>query len=129
MHQLARWVTWFGVEWRDETPTKTHTRQIAEDGSHQWHPEFAQYLTEDQRKLRTRRAMRRLRRSNVRAYEVCFRVVVNGEPIGETTKWLNERAQRNRIPYPSHRPDGPHYSQKDALALLLSGLMYARQYW
>ena len=129
MHQMARWMAWFSVEWRDETPTKTHTKQIAEDGAPEWHPDFAQYLTSDQRRLRTRRVMRKLRRSNVRAFEVCYRVLVVGEAIDDTTAWLNGRALKNQIPYPPHRPDGPHYSRKDALALLLSGLMFARQYW
>lgn len=129
MRDLAQWVAWFSAEWRSETPTKVHSRQIAEDGSKEWHPDFAQYMSEDQRKLRTRRVMRRLRRSNIRAYEVCYRVLVQGEAIADTTGWLNERAQRNHIPYPSHRPNGPHYSRKDTLALLVSGLTYARQYW
>ena len=49
--------------------------------------------------------------------------------LDATTVWLNERAERNHIPYPAQRPEGPHYTRKDALALLIAGLTYAKQYW
>jgi len=132
MYELAQWVTWFSSEWRKEdaqTPTKVHSSQIAEDGSREWHPDFAKYMSDDQRKVRTRKVFRKLRRTNVRAYEVCYRVLVLGEPLDETTEWLNVRALRNEIPFPAQRPAGPHYVRKDTLALLLSGVTFARQYW
>ena len=72
--------------------------------------------------------MRRLRRVAVREYEVAFRVMVLGERIVDTTRWLNERAARNHIPYPDHRPTGPHYIEKDALALLVCAISYAKTF-
>lgn len=119
MEDLAHWAAWFSVEWRPD---------VRYEGK-EWLPDFAQYLDEDQRKQRTKRAMRRLRRSSPRQYEVCFRVLVLGERIDDTTAWLNERAQRNCIPYPSHRPEGPHYTRKDALALLMAGIAFAKEHW
>jgi hypothetical protein len=73
--------------------------------------------------------MRRLRRVAVREYEVLFRVLVQGERVHDTTRWLNDRAERNRIPYPDHRPQGPHYTDKDTLALLICGIDFARDSW
>lgn len=113
LQDLAHWVAWFS-NWH---------------GDGHRHPDFAKYLTDNQRRQRTRRVMRQLRRSNIRAYEVCYRVLNLAEPLDQTTEWLNERATRNNIPYPAHRPGGPHYTRKDAMALLISGLTFAKQYW
>lgn len=129
MRQTARWVSWFSASWRSEVPLKIHSSGIAEDGSKEWHPDFAKWLTHDEQSKRTRRVMRRLRRHAIREYEVCYRVIAQGEPLHKTAAWLNERAERNRIPYPPHRPEGPHYTRKDALALLIAGLAFAKENW
>jgi hypothetical protein len=65
----------------------------------------------------------------VREYEVLYRVLVLGERLEETTRWLNARAERNAVPFPPHRPSGPHYTQKDTLALVIAGIDYARESW
>lgn len=119
MEDLAQWAAWLSVEWRPDIKY----------GGEEWLPDFARYLDETQRKQRTKRAMRRLRRASPRQYEVCYRVLVLGERIDDTVQWLNERAERNDIPYPTIRPDGPHYMRKDALALLMAGVAYAREHW
>jgi hypothetical protein len=129
MRQTAQWVAWFSAAWRHETPIKIHSSEVAEDGTKEWHPDFAQWLTEDEVTKRTRKVMRRLRRSAIREYEVCYRVLLLNERLDDTAKWLNTRAERNDIPYPAHRPQGPHYVRKDALALLIAGMAYAKQYW
>jgi hypothetical protein len=132
MRDTAQWVEWFSASWRKETPPhpmKIHSAALAEDGTHEWHPDFAKWLTDDERKARTRKVMRRLRRTSVREYEVCYRVCVLGERLDQTAEWLSERASRNDIPLPPYRPEGPHYTRKDAMALLIAGLAFAKQYW
>ena len=129
MRQTAQWVTWFASSWRQDVPLKIHSGAIAEDGTREWHPDFTKWMSDDHINQRTKRAFKRLRRSAVREYEVCYRIIALGDRIDSTTEWLNERAARNDIPYPKHRPDGPHYSRKDTLALLIAGLSYAKQYW
>lgn len=73
--------------------------------------------------------MRRLRQKAPRQYEVAYRVLMLGERLEDTTRWLNERAIRNGIEFPDHRPTGPHYSRKDTLALLIAAIDFARAYW
>ena len=86
MIDLAQWVSWFSMSWRKEAPPqKMHSSKVAHDGTKEWHPDFAKYMDADQRKTRTRKVMRRLRHSNVRAYEVCYRVCVLSERIEDTT--------------------------------------------
>jgi hypothetical protein len=137
MRETAHWATYFANDWKQEVPQQIHTTQVGEDGGRMWHPDFEKWLTNDrlyrrkndEQRLRTTKVMRRLRRVSVRSYEVLYRVLVLGERLEETTAWLNDRAARNAIPYPPHRPDGPHYIEKDAYALIVAGLAYAREYW
>jgi len=138
MRQTAQWATSFASDWKREFPLQIHTSSIALDGSPEWHPDFARWLTattrrqnprNDEQRLRTTRVMRRLRRVAVREYECLFRILVLGERIADTTRWLNDRAERNGISYPDHRPDGPHYTQKDTLALVVAGIAYAKEFW
>lgn len=137
MRNTAHWASWFAADWKQEVPTRIHSSAISLDGSPEWHPDFARWLTSDrkprphndQQRLRTTKVMRRLRKVAVREYECCYRILVLGEQLEDTTRWLNERAQRNAIPYPPHRPNGPHYIKKDTLALLIAGIDYARDHW
>ena len=137
MKQTAHWASWFAADWRREFPLQIHNSAIARDGTPEWHPDFARWLTEgrtvhtrnDEQRLRTTKVMRRLRRVAVREYEVLYRVLVLNERLEETTTWLNERATRNSVPYPSHRPTGPHYIHRDALAIFIAGIDYARASW
>lgn len=137
MRATAHWASWFAADWKQEIPLRIHSSEIAGDGSPEWHPDFAKWLDRDGRqrrrntdsRLRTTKVMRRLRRVAVREYEVMYRVLVLGERLEETTRWLNERAERNSVPFPPHRPNGPHYTRKDTLALIIAGTDYARAYW
>jgi hypothetical protein len=141
MRNTAHWARWFAVEWKNETPMRIHSSEIAADGSPEWHPDFVRWLTQEPRdrdrprrqrdttSRRTTQVMRRLRQYSIREYEVCYRVLMLGERLEETTEWLNARATRNAIPFPEHRPNGPHYTTKDALALLVAGVDYAREVW
>jgi hypothetical protein len=137
MRDTATWASYFAADWKQEIPQRIHTSKISDDGTPAWHPDFEKWLTNDrlyrrrndEQRLRTTRVMRRLRKTSVRSYEVLYRVLVLGERLEETTKWLNERARRNAIPPPDHRPDGPNYVEKDALALLIAGIDFARAYW
>jgi hypothetical protein len=137
MRDTAHWATWFASDWKQEIPIRIHSSEIALDGSPEWHPDFEKWMTRDDRSkrnnvakgLRTTRVMRRLRRVAVREYEVCYRVLYLGERLEETTKWLNDRAKRNAVPMPDHRPTGPHYTEKDTLALVIAGLAFAKEYW
>lgn len=137
MRQTAHWASWFAADWKREMPLRIHSADIAADGSPEWHPDFAKWLTRDERprkrngdqRLRTTKVMRRLRRVAVREYEVLYRVLVLGERLEDTTRWLNQRAERNGVPLPPHRPSGPHYTRKDTLALVIAGIDFARESW
>ena len=129
MQQTAQWVAWFSSAWKPDAPMHIHPDATAADGEKEWHPDFAKWLSDDEISKRTSKVMRKLRRRAVREYEVCYRILVLGDRLDATTVWLNERAERNHIPYPPQRPEGPHYTRKDALALLIAGLTYAKQYW
>jgi hypothetical protein len=137
MQDTAVWATYFAADWKQDLPDQIHTTQIGDDGTPRWHPDFERWLTNDrlyarkndQQRLRTTRVMRLLRKTSVREYEVMYRILVLNEAIADTTVWLNERADRNAIPFPDHRPQGPHYIEKDALALLVCGLAFAKAHW
>ena len=137
MRQAAWWATWLAQDWRADYPLHIHSHAVAIDGSLDWHPDFARWMARtsgkgqrnhDQR-LRTTKVMRKLRAHAVREYEVLYRVLIQGERFSEVTKWLNERAERNNIDYPEHRPDGPHYTERDTIALFIAGVDYARTFW
>ena len=135
MRQAAWWATWLAQDWRADYPLHIHSSNVAIDGSLEWHPDFARWMSNktyqgtDDKRLRTTRVMRRLRRHAVREYEVLYRVLIQGDRFSDVTRWLNERAARNNIEYPAHRPDGPHYTERDTIALFIAGVDYARTFW
>ncbi len=139
MTQLSYWANFFASEWQ-QVPMRLHSSEIAGDGSPQWHHDFERWLTAEHReksrrpqngaqRMRTTKVMRSLRSFSPRSYEVAYRVLVLGERVEDTTRWLNERARRIGVPFPPHRPQGPHYTRKDTLALLIAGVEYAKQLW
>jgi len=75
---------------------------------------------------RTSRAMKKLHETHPRSYEVLYRAIVVGERFEETTKWLNDRAKRNRIPLPAGSTE--HYRIKDTVALFIAGLSFVRSH-
>jgi len=136
----AYWLTRFSYDYRGESPGKIHNGTLSEDGTPQWHPDFARWLTaggpidtprpesrtpED--RLRTTRALRKLRSVAVREFEVVYRVMVLGDTVDDTTKWLNDRAQRNGIPLPPGQT--VHYRRKDTVAIIVSGIEKMRDWW
>jgi len=130
--QSERLLNQFRAEFDREVPIRIHSRDTADDGAPQWHPEFARwltakdsdvqsYITNPEHRLRTRRAMRKLRSTSVRGFEVTWRTF-GGEKVEDTVRWLNDRAERNAIPLPSGRT--AHYTVKDGLAILYASLLY-----
>lgn len=130
--QSERLLRQFLAEFDREVPIRIHSRDIADDGAPQWNKEFAawltakdsdtnSYITNPEHRLRTRRAMRKLRSTSVRGFEVTWRVM-NGERVESTVRWLNDRAERNAIPLPPGRQ--VHYTVKDGLAILYSSLTF-----
>ena len=127
--------------WHDELPTQIHSGDIGEDGAPAWHPDFARWLGVDYRgkrsderwrdnpepRVRTTRAFRKLRRKAVREFEVCYRIIILGDPIEGTRAWLNDRAERNAIPLPSGKAE--HYSLNDTMLLLVSGVGKMIAWW
>lgn len=136
MRRVVQLAAWLAEDWKLEHPVKVHTGSLARDGTLEWHPDFAHWMNRGRRPrpgeddhYRTSRAMKKLQRSSIRAYEVCYRILLHGEPIEDTTVWLNQRARKNSIPYPDHRPEGPHYTERDTFALFVSGLDYVKSVW
>jgi len=140
LQDTGYWLARFSSDYRGEIPQKIHNHEIADGGAPQWHPDFARWITArevintprpeyptDEKRLRTTRAMRRLRKEAVREFEVIYRVMVMGERIDATTKWLNERAIRNAIPLPAGRPE--HYRRKDTIVLVVSGIDKLREWY
>jgi hypothetical protein len=124
-----------GSQWINEAPERIHSSAVADDGSPQWHPDFARWLTRSDRPpaladdptMRTTRVMRQLRKLSKREYEVVYRVLVLKDTIAGVTRWLNERAAANGIaPPPGRRV---HYTEKDALALFIAGVDWADFHW
>lgn len=129
--QSERLLNHFRAEFGREVPQRIHNRDTADDGAPQWHPEFARwltardsdvnsYITDPEHRLRTRRAMRKLRSTSIRGFEVTWRVF-NGERVEDTVRWLNDRANRNAVPLPVGKTQ--HYTTKDGLAILYSSLL------
>ena len=111
-------------DWRAEVPTAMTTSQIGCDGNPAWHPDFDRWLTRSdgrrrgsEDRIRTTRAMRRLRSLAPRMFEVSYRLLLLGESVDGCTGWLNERAKRNAIPLPKGRT--VHYCPKDTIAILI----------
>jgi hypothetical protein len=138
LHDTAYWARDFATRWRQEMPTRIHDRDIAGDGTPDWHPDFEKWLTRtepsrrppserDLQRLRTTRVMRRLRTVSPRSYEVLYRQLVLKDSIEGTTLWLNERAIRNHIPLPPGQQT--HYRRKDTVALVIAGIGFCKAYW
>jgi hypothetical protein len=140
LQETGVWLAKFAADYRGESPQKIHNGSVSDDGTPQWHPDFAKWLTArevintprpeiptEQQRLRTTRAMRKLRSVAVREFEVLYRVMVLGDSIEDTTKWLNDRAERNNIPLPSGR--SVHYVDKDTVALVVSSIDKLRNWW
>ncbi len=138
--QTIFWLQRFRGDFLGDIPQQIHNGSIADDGSPQWHPDFARWLTArevintprpevrtSENRLRTTRALRRLRKTAIREFEVVYRVMVVGSSIEEVTLWLNERAERNAIPLPPNR--SVHYSEKDTSCILFSGIDKMRVWW
>jgi len=139
--ETARWMVDFRDYWYDEVPIRIHSGELDEGGTPKWHPDFARWMNvdytskrSDQRwadnpepRVRTTRAFRKLRKKAVREFEVCYRIIVLGEPIRNTRVWLNVRAERNLIPLPEG--SGEHYSLNDTLLLLVSGVEKMTGWW
>ena len=109
-------------DWRKEVPQSINVVALGIDGNPAWNPDFERWLTntgrtDNEDRLATTRAMRRLRRIAPRMFEVCYRLLVLGEPIADCTRWLNERAKRNAIPLPDGK--SAHYTEKDTIAILI----------
>lgn len=105
--QTARWLVELADYWNKEIPMRLHSRDTDGGGAPAWHGEFAHWLTgtdlNDDRwrrnpepRLRTTRAMRKLRQQHPREFEVLYRTIILGIPLTETCNWLNDRAARNK---------------------------------
>jgi len=106
--------------WREGlVPLKTHERdRFAADGTPEITDAFASWLsghrTRTERRTRLGWAMRKLRSASIREYEVAFRAIDQGETVEQTTAWLNERCERNRIDF--------HYTLSDTLTIRAAAL-------
>lgn len=136
LRDTAFWMVWFGQDLaKPEAPDRIHSHAIGRDGTPRWAPEFTKWLTRDEidrpkaddSRERTDRAMRKLRKSAIRAYEVLFRMLVEGESTSEVTRWLNKRAVRNGISLPPGRDY--HYNEHDTMAIVISGIEYLKSVW
>jgi len=124
----------FREYWHSEIPVKVHSGDLGIGGSPEWHPDFARWLGIDyysersdknwdrnpEPRIRTTRAFRKLRKKAIREFELCYRVIILGDPIPDSMAWLNARAQRNNIPLPEGKD--VHYDITDTLMLLISGV-------
>lgn len=133
--ETARWMIDFRDYWHDELPTQLHERADGEGGTPEWHPDFTRWLGIDyygtgsdrrwdknpEPRVRTTRAFRKLRKKAVREYEVCYRIIILGEPIEETAEWLNARAIRNQ------KTD--RYGLLETMLLLVGGVEKMRSWW
>lgn len=118
LQHTARWMSFLRADWHDDIPDRIHKHEYADDGTYQWDPRFEAWLTgvrgRDERQFRMKRAMRKLREKSVREYEVAYRMIVVGEPLSDTTRWLNERAVRNEKP--------ERYSEQDTRVIIASAV-------
>lgn len=129
--EAVHWGSFLGAEWIKDFPDRLHDAGLSGDGTPQrWSADFEKWIegaTSEGNRGRTTRVMRRLRRVAPREFEVMYRAMVLGQGFGEITEWLNERAVKNRIPLPAGRSE--HYRLKDAVALFIAGVDYARAHW
>ena len=141
LHETAVWMIDLHDYWHSEIPLKLHTFEMGIGGTPQWHPDFASWLGIDyysdrsdrnweknpEPRIRTTRAFRKLRKKAIREFELCYRVIILGEPIPAAMAWLNTRAQRNEIPLPEGK--SIHYDLTDTVLLLVSGVEKLRSWW
>lgn len=135
LETTAKWMVDFRDYWHDELPTQIHSGSYGEGGTPEWHPDFNRWLGIDyngrrsderwqknpEERVRTTRAFRKLRKKAVREYEVCYRIIILGEPIEGTCTWLNERAIRNQ------KED--RYGTLETMLLLISGVQKMVSWW
>lgn len=135
LRETARWMVDFRDYWHDELPTQLHVHDYDGGGTPEWHPDFRRWLGIDyygkgsddgwrdnpEPRVRTTRAFRKLRRKAVREYEVCYRIIILGEPVAETAEWLTARAIKNNKP--------ERYGVLEAMLLLISGVDKMRSWW
>ena len=55
LRETAKWMVDFREYWHDELPQQIHSAELGEDGTPQWHPEFARWLGVDYRDGRSDR--------------------------------------------------------------------------
>ncbi len=131
--RTAEWIGQLASYWNDEVPLRIHSRDTADDGAPQWHYNFETWLlkadrTSDQAwkdhpepRVRTTRAMRKLRERFPREYEVLYRTAILQIPVEVTTAWLNERAERNQKP--------ERYTIRDTYLILIVGADKVASWW
>lgn len=120
MYELASY-------WKDEAPSRIHSRDVSEGGTPEWHRDFERWMTgsvnqfndrkwaeNPEPRVKTTRAFRKLRQRSPREYEVVYRTAILGIPFPETVAWLNDRAIRG-----GH---ADRYDTDAALMLLICGV-------
>ena len=112
--------------WHEETPLKMHySNQFDQHGDPQWTAEFVAWMSgvhrNSERRSRLTQAMRELRQKSIREYEVAYRIIVNGERLEDTTKWLNDRAIKNA------KTD--RYTTADTTAIIVSAVDKLLAWW
>lgn len=129
--EATHWGSFLGAEWVKDFPDRLHDGGLTGDGTPQrWSHDMSVWLegaADEGNRGRTTRVMRKLRRVAPREYEVMYQAMVLGQDFQQITEWLNARALRNLIPLPEGRV--AHYRMKDAVALFIAGVDYARAHW
>jgi hypothetical protein len=136
------WTREWSRMWREETPLRIHRPlgQMDDGGAPAWDAEFERWIdrgSEEHGKtstgrylrprrnpdhrLRTTRAFRKLRKKNVREYEVLYRAVVMRHSASQTAEWMNERAARNGLT--------DRYTPTEVQILLWSAVDKALRWW
>jgi hypothetical protein len=119
---LSDWMNEIAAYWKQEIPLRIHSRDTGDDGAPAWHAEFARWMfapaSNDRRwddhhepRVRTTRAMRKLREQHPREYEVLYRSAILQIPLTVTVNWLNDRAERNNKP--------ERYTLRDTVMILM----------
>jgi hypothetical protein len=141
--EAAQWLAFFSDEWEEETPTQIHQRQFDDGGAPQWHPEFAAWLDgtkkRDERRLRTTRAFRKLRRKAPREFDVlyciCKHKMTTPSSIhyeDDENEWLNRRldAVAKALTERAIKIGAPErYNRDGVTVLMLSGLDKVKGWW
>lgn len=119
LEHTAKWIPELAAMWHEEIPIRIHMRGFDEGGNPRLHPDFESWLyggggQNSERRSRLTQAMRRLRKRSIREYEVAYRVIVLGEHVEHTMRWLNERAARNGL--------SDRYTIKDTEVIICSAV-------